>query len=151
MSASLSYHPPLASPPPPPHPPSVPFLSCTRQAPLGVTHCVCRNKDDNVPYKPSENLVNICQEKGAESKPFTISLLWLCARYVKLISCWRKKKSAGAKILKLSILYIVESLTYMHNSCITQNIFPSNCKNSKVVPIPKSRDASQVNNFPQYH
>ena len=43
--------------------------------------------------------------------------------------------------------YIVEPLTYIYNLCIKQNIFPSSLKVAKVVPLPKSKDKTDPNNF----
>ena len=62
------------------------------------------------------------------------------------------KKSTGIDsvspfFIKLSLPYIVESLTYIYNLCITSNTFPDEWKKAKVVPIPKTKNCSDLNNF----
>ena len=70
----------------------------------------------------------------------------------KCISEMSNKKSAGVDnvssfLLKLSLPYIVEPLTYVYNRCIETNIFPHALKVAKVIPIPKNKDTSDMNNF----
>ena len=49
--------------------------------------------------------------------------------------------------LKIALPYTVESLTYVCNLCIEQNIFPTALKNAKVVPLPKTNDFSDPSNY----
>ena len=49
--------------------------------------------------------------------------------------------------LKIALPYIVESLTYVCNLCIEQNIFPAALKNAKVVPLPKTSDLSDPSSY----
>ena len=69
-----------------------------------------------------------------------------------LIEGLDNKKAMGPEkipvhLFKLALPYIVEPLTYVYNLCIKQNIFPSSLKIAKVVPLPKSKDRSDPNNF----
>ena len=62
------------------------------------------------------------------------------------------KKAMGPEqipihLIKLALPYIVEPLTYIFNLCIEQNTFPSSLKLAKVIPLPKSKDLSDPNNF----
>ena len=41
--------------------------------------------------------------------------------------------------------YIIDSLTYVFNLCIEKNVFPSELKKAKVVPLPKSTDKTNPN------
>ena len=71
------------------------------------------------------------------------------ARY---ISDLKNKKSMGLDnvnsfLIKLSLEYIVEPLTYIYNLCIRNNVFPDVWKCAKVVPIPKTSDVSDPNNY----
>jgi retron-type reverse transcriptase len=50
-------------------------------------------------------------------------------------------------ILHMSLPYIVEPLTYIFNLCIQYNTFPVAFKKAKVVPIPKTKDTTDVNNL----
>ena len=50
-------------------------------------------------------------------------------------------------ILKLSLPYTVESLTHIYNLCIKNSIFPEELKIAKVVPLPKSKELSDPNNY----
>ena len=50
-------------------------------------------------------------------------------------------------LLKIALPYIVESLTYVYNLCIEQNIFQTALKNAKVVPLSKTNDLSDPSNY----
>jgi len=70
----------------------------------------------------------------------------------KYISELKNKKSVGVDtistyILKLSLPYIVESLTFLYNLCITTCVFPEGWKCAKIIPIPKTSDSNDINNF----
>ena len=67
-----------------------------------------------------------------------------------------KQKSSGLdgvsnQLLKLSLPYIIDSLTYVFNLCIEKNVFPSELKKAKVVPLPKSTDKKIQPITDQYH
>ena len=53
----------------------------------------------------------------------------------------------NSMMLKLALPYAVESLTYIYNLCIQQNIFPSALKAAKVIPLPKTKDLTDPNTF----
>ena len=54
-------------------------------------------------------------------------------------------------ILKIALSCFAESLTYVYNLCIEQNIFPTALKNAKVVALPKTNDLSYPSNYrPNY-
>ena len=55
--------------------------------------------------------------------------------------------NVNSYLLKLSLPYVVESLTYVHNLCIQQNTFPPALKTAKVILLPKAKDLSDPNNF----
>ena len=62
------------------------------------------------------------------------------------------KKSTGIDsispfFIKISLPYIVESLTYIYNLCITSNTFPDEWKRAKVVPIPKTKNCTDLINY----
>ena len=50
-------------------------------------------------------------------------------------------------MLKLAISYAVESLAYIYNLCIPQNIFHLAQKADKVVPLPKAKGVTDSNTF----
>ena len=50
-------------------------------------------------------------------------------------------------LLKLALPYIVEPLTHAYNLCIEQNIFPSQLKDAKVIPLPKTKDLNDPANY----
>ena len=50
-------------------------------------------------------------------------------------------------LLKIALPYVVESLTYVYNICIEQNIFQTALKNAKVVPLPKTNVLSDPSNY----
>ena len=70
----------------------------------------------------------------------------------KYIMQLKNKKSMGsdninAFLLKTALPYIVEPLTYIYNLCINQSTFPQTFKQAKVIPLPKTKDISDPNNF----
>ena len=70
----------------------------------------------------------------------------------KYISGINNKKSSGPdkisnQLLKLVSPYIAGSLTYNFNLCIEQNVFPSEFQKAKVIPLPKSRDHKNLNDY----
>ena len=106
--------------------------------------------EDN-PYIPPHTLENFCKEQSVHREPFSIPLLGV-HEVGKLISKMKNKKSSGPdeispRILKMSLPYIVSSLTYIYNLCIEQNTFPAEWKIAKVIPLPKTKDHSDVNNY----
>ena len=118
---------------------------------LSVADSLAPAQNDSSPYTCSEELLHFCREKTMGSKPFTIPPIAVY-EVGKYISLMQNKKAAGpdeisVKMLKISLPYIVDSLTYIYNLCIQQNKFPSSLKNAKVIPIPKTKDMSQVNNY----
>ena len=50
-------------------------------------------------------------------------------------------------LFKLALPYIVEPLTYIYNMSVVSNVFPTVLKKAKVIPLPKSKDLSDPNNF----
>ena len=70
----------------------------------------------------------------------------------KCISGMKNKKCFGPdeisnQLLKLASPYIAGSLTYIFNLCIEQNGFPSEFQKAKVIPLPKTRDHKNLNDY----
>ena len=102
-------------------------------------------------FHSSDVLTDFCKQKTSDTNPFSIPILAV-HEVGELISNLKNKKSSGpddinAQILKLSLPYTVESLTYIYNLCISQNVFPSALKTAKVIPLPKTKDRSDPNNY----
>ena len=62
------------------------------------------------------------------------------------------KKSSGTdeisnQLLKLASPYIAGSLTYIFNFRIEQNVCPSEFQKAKVIPLPKTRDHKNINDY----
>ena len=102
-------------------------------------------------YSMSANLVQFCNEKLGPNDTFQIPCVSVheVGKYITDLS---NKKSTGSDgissfLLKLSLPYIVEPLTFIYNLCIDKAIFPDSLKLAKVVPLAKSKDISDPNNF----
>ena len=98
-----------------------------------------------------DTLQQFCQSKLKNGKSFEIPLLAV-HEVGKLISDLKNKKSMGpdnltAYLLKLTLPYIVEPLTYIYNLSIQLSIFPSLLKHAKVIPLPKSKDLNDPGNY----
>ena len=70
----------------------------------------------------------------------------------KLITNLKNSKSLGPEnipvyLLKMSLPFIIEELTYIYNLCIDKCIFPNKLKEAKVIPLPKSKDTTQPQNL----
>ena len=102
-------------------------------------------------YSVSPSLVNFCNEKLGPNDSFQIPFLSV-PEVGKYITDMSNKKSTGADginsfLLKSALPYIVEPLTFIYNLCIDKAIFPDTLKLAKVVPLAKTKDNSDPNNF----
>ena len=118
---------------------------------LSIAQSLTPPRGDEEPYTCPDPLVNFCRERKQTARPFCIPPIAV-HEVGHFISSMKSTKSSGPdeispKILKLSLPYIVESLTFIFNMCIEQNIFPSELKNAKVRPLPKTKDLSDINNY----
>ena len=101
--------------------------------------------DESV-YDIPDELKTFCNRQNPDSAIFSIPMLAV-HEVGKLISKMDEKKSVGldsvnVQLLKLSLPYTVEPLTYIYNLCIQKDTFPSGFKTAKVIPIPKTKDMS---------
>ena len=102
-------------------------------------------------YYPSEKLKRFCKIRTDSKQAFTIPLM-TSEDTEKSISSLKTKKTLGSdnistSLLKLSKPYIAESLTFIYNLCIKENCFPDILKLAKVIPVPKSGDPNDPNNY----
>ena len=70
----------------------------------------------------------------------------------KLINGLKNTKAIGpdeipVNILKISLPFILEPLTFVYNLCIDKQYFPSQFKEAKVIPIPKTKDTTHPRNL----
>ena len=112
---------------------------------LGVNQ-VCPDK-----YDLPATLVDFCNSRLSNNDSLEIPKLGV-HEVGKLITEMKNKKSMGpdkisASLLKLSLPYIVEPLTFIYNSCITHATVPPAFKTAQVLPLPKSKDITDLNNF----
>ena len=106
-------------------------------------------------YEYSNPLHDFCKQKTSGQDPFVIPYISV-SELGKYISRLENKKSSGLdgvsnQLLKLSLPYVIDSLTYVFNLCIEKNVFfnffPSELKKAKVVPLPKSTDKTIPTNY----
>ena len=110
--------------------------------------------DENIScndYDVPSSLLNFCQHRLPSNASFHIPLIGV-HEVGALISNLQNKKSMGPdkispSLLKLSLPYVVEPLTYIYNLCIKHSIMPTALKTAQVLPLPKSKDISDLNNF----
>ena len=99
------------------------------------------------------HLKEFCQSKLRNASAFCIPRIAVheVAKFIITLKSKNKKTMGSDNItpylLEIALLYIVESLTYVYNLCIEQNIFPTALKNAKVVPLPKTNDLSDPSNY----
>ena len=102
-------------------------------------------------YQCSDELKNVCTKRLKSDDTFNI--LGMTADEVdKYVSSAGSKNTSGCdavsnKIIMLSLPYIVQHLTHDYNLCISYNCFPSDLKTAKVVPLPKAKVLTDINNY----
>lgn len=102
-------------------------------------------------YSCSESLRKFCADKNPSNQPLSIPPITVLdvGEYIAEIG---DKKSAGTDgingyILKLSLPHTLETLTYVYNLCIEKDVFPDELKLAKVIPLPKSKELNDPNNY----
>ena len=109
------------------------------------------NMISSTDYAISSSLLSFSHGKLPDNASFEIPLLGV-HEVGALITNLKNKKSMGPdkispSLLKLSLPYIVEPLTYIYNLCIEHSTVPTALKTAQVFPLPKSKDISDLNNF----
>ena len=99
----------------------------------------------------SNPLHDFCKQNTSGQDPFVIPYLSV-SELGKYISRLENKTSSGLdgisnQLLKLSFPYVIDSLTYVFNLCIEKNVFPSELKKAKVVPLPEPTDKTNPTNY----
>ena len=107
--------------------------------------------DPNMDPHDNDLLKDFCQRALGNKDPFVIPFISVY-KVGKLINSMDNKKSTGPdginnQLLKVSVPYIVESLTYIFNQCIAKNIFPTELKRAKVIPLQKVKHDNTLSNF----
>ena len=102
-------------------------------------------------YSPKDNLIEFCKSKLDETKSFTIPCLTI-ENVRTIIKKLNNKKSMdtnylNSSILKLSLPYIEDVLTFIYNLSIVTNTYPSIFKEARVTPLPKTSDTSNLDNY----
>ena len=107
-----------------------------------------RNHSEN--FECSTELIQFCQKQSPNEK-FSIPFITI-PEVGKLISNLKNTNAVGpdeipVNLLKIALPHIIEPLTYFYNLCIGKNCFPSQLKEAKVIPLPKSQDTSHPKNI----
>ena len=102
-------------------------------------------------YQCSDELKNVCTKRLKFDDTFNIPEMTAdeVGKYVSSVGS-KNTSSCDAvsnKIIMLSLLYIVQHLTHDYNLCISHNCFPSDLKTAKVVPLPKAKVLTDINNY----
>ena len=118
---------------------------------LSVADSLIQKHQVNHDADISDKLANFCNEKLGADTTFQIPLMSV-HDVGKCISQLKNKRTSGhdwisSNILKLSLPYIVNSLTFIFNLSIQHNIFPTLLKRAKVIPLPKTKDLNDPNKF----
>ena len=105
---------------------------------------------DDKEYITSSKLESFIKDRNVNEN-FQIPLLREEDTF-KYINHLKNKKSSGTDkvnvfFLKLALPYINTPLTHIYNASISNGIFPDKLKEAKVIPIHKSKNAKDLNNF----
>jgi len=108
-------------------------------------------KASSVVSNPLEKIQRFCSERLSQNDQFKIPpiAVYEVGHY---ISHMKNKHSSGidwinGNILQLSLPYTVDTLTYIYNLCITNTFYPDAFKTAKTIPLPKTNDLTDPNNF----
>ena len=119
---------------------------------LSVAECLAKPRSDDVYDSECSNILHeFCERKTRGQEPFVIPYISI-PEFVKYVSKLDNKKSSGPDgisnhLLKLSLPYIIDALTYIFNLCIEKNHYPSEFKKTKVIPLPKTRDKTNLTDY----
>ena len=102
-------------------------------------------------YECSNPLHDFCKQKTSGQDPFVSPYLSV-SELGKYISKLENQKKSGLngisnQLLKLSLSYIIDPHRYVFNLFIEKNVFPSELKKAKAVPLPKSTDKTNPTNY----
>jgi hypothetical protein len=108
------------------------------------------SKESQSSYTTPRKLSKFC-ENNRQNNGCTIPPM-MVHEVGSYISNMKNKKSMGPDdisvyFLKLSLPYIVESLTFIFNLCLEQCSVPAALKEAKVVPIPKTKASTEPKDF----
>ena len=116
---------------------------------LSLTDAILKSADTSTSsdYKIPTSLMKFCKDRISSSDSFKVPLIAVheVGAYINQL---KNKKSNGA--WQYQFYDAVESLTYIYNLCIQQNIFPPALKVAKVIPLPKTKDLTDPNQFRFY-
>ena len=115
-----------------------------------ATHLIHTTYSSENTFEMSSKLKDFCDDKNIQ-ETCKIPLLneQDTFRYFKQL---KNKKSFGTDyiniyFLKLALPFIVRPLTYIYNTSIHSGVFPSKLKEAKVIPLPKCKNASNLNDY----
>ena len=103
-------------------------------------------RDANKNYTPTDELINFCLTREP-TMTFIVPYITILETG-KIITSLSNSKSLGpdnipVNLIKISLPFIIEPLTYFYNLCIDKNIFPTSLKEAKVIPLPKTKEVTQ--------
>ena len=118
---------------------------------LSVAETLLQAQEGAREYVCPDVLADFCKDRTDNTATFEIPPMTV-HEVGSLISSLKNKKSSGPDainphILKLSLPFTVNSLTYIYNLCIQNNTFPSELKTAKVIPLPKTKELGDPNNY----
>ena len=109
------------------------------------------NSNEGRKFTCPDYLGHFCKNKLSPDNQFSIPFIGI-HETARIIMKLKNTNTSGLdtisnKILKLSLPYTVDSLTYIYNLCIQNSYFPSAFKSAKIIPIPKNKNTDDVNNY----
>jgi len=121
------------------------FLSFSESVLKSTDNSSCKD------YEISPFLKKFCRDRIGSTDSSIVPLIAVHEVGMHIVNL-KNKKSMGPDninsfLLKLALSYVVESLTHVYNLCTEQNSFPPALKAAKVIPLPKTKELSDPNNF----
>ena len=118
---------------------------------LSIGHHLTKNLAQQSKHFCSEMLKSFCSTKLKTYEMFSIPEMTVLD-VGKHISSIGQKTTQGQdgisnKIMILALPYIVHHLTYLYNMCLKTSTFPCVLKKAKVIPLPKVKKPSNLNDY----
>ena len=109
------------------------------------------NSENCQTYMCPEGLSDFCKNNLSPDVRFSIPFIGI-HEVAQLIMKLKNTNTSGLdtisnKVLKLSLPYTADSLTYIYNLCIQNRYFPRALKSAKIIPIQKGTDNHDPNNY----
>ena len=112
---------------------------------VGLDLCTPRH----ISSTSTAKLIHFCETKTCKAFNIPPMTVHDVGRYILQLNNKRSMdtQNLNSSFLKLSLPYISSPLTYIYNLCLAKYCFPATFKSAKVIPLAKSKDTDNIENY----